>query len=82
MESSASDRTAKLPVFDGKPEKFQLWWHRFEAYAAVHKFGEALEDDKDMPATAAAELNETTDKKKDSGQEEEQFGHCCIHHGF
>lgn len=64
MDSSPNDKASKLAMFDGKPEKFQLWWRRFEAYAAVHKFAEALEEDANMPETAAEELNETEDKKK------------------
>jgi hypothetical protein len=32
----------RLPLFDGKDEKFQAWWTQLEAYAGVFRFLAAL----------------------------------------
>jgi hypothetical protein len=66
MDSGLSDKSAKLPVFDGKKEKFQLWWRRFKAYAAVHKFSEALRDggDPDLPETDSQVIDSSSEEGK------------------
>jgi hypothetical protein len=64
--TSGESKSAKLPLFDGDPKKFQIWWTRFRGYARVYKFGEALavEGDVDLPSNEAAEIDETTDEGK------------------
>ena len=59
--SEPSDKIPKLPTFDGKAANFQAWWWRFRAYAAVHKFLEALSEDGDkhMPARDDTALDPT-----------------------
>ena len=51
----------KLPTFDGKEENFSMWWTRFQAFAMVKNFSEALELDPDLPSskTAADALDAT-----------------------
>jgi hypothetical protein len=39
---SASEKTVRLPTFDGSSKNYQVWWARFSAYGAVNKFAEAL----------------------------------------
>ena len=41
---SVGERGVKIPVFDGKADKYQLWWRRFKANAQVNKFGNLLVD--------------------------------------
>ncbi len=43
MDASAhGPRSAKLPVWDGQVKTFHTWWTRFQAYAMVYKFKQAL----------------------------------------
>ena len=51
MSGDSSATSMKVPTFDGKKDKFQIWWTRFQAYASVKKFKEALEEQTDLPAT-------------------------------
>jgi hypothetical protein len=37
-----SDKTVRIPLFDGKKKNFVMWWTRFKAYAKVQKFAQAL----------------------------------------
>ena len=59
MESS-SEKSVRLPTFDGDYKKFQLWWTRFNAYATVYKFKQALtdEDDKHRPFSETEEIKD------------------------
>jgi hypothetical protein len=44
-ETSAAMKALKLPLFDGEQGKsYQVWWLKFECYAAVLKFKQALQD--------------------------------------
>ena len=65
MESS-SEKSVRLPTFDGDHKKFQIWWTRFKAYATVNKFSEAIgitaEDD--LPASEQAVIDESTPEGK------------------
>ena len=54
--SEDSSTGMKTPRFNGKKENYQMWWTRFEAFASVKNVERALEDDADMPSTAAAAL--------------------------
>ena len=64
MDSDA--KSMKTPVFDGNMKSFHTWWTRFEAFARVQKFAEALGSQKepDMPATEAETIDETDDAGK------------------
>ena len=56
-ESNTSETSAKLPLFDGKGENFQLWVVRFNAYAKVKKFKKALEQPNNLPETEDGDRN-------------------------
>jgi hypothetical protein len=44
MEGLSSEvKSARLPTFDGRLDKFPVWWTRFKAFAVVHKFEKPLE---------------------------------------
>jgi hypothetical protein len=60
MESS-SERTVRLPSFDGKMKSFLVWWVHFRVYATVNKFVTALKpiDEADFPASEDEVLDET-----------------------
>jgi hypothetical protein len=62
MESS-SEKSVRLPTFDGSHAKFQIWWTRFKAYAMVYKFVEALKEsaETDLPGTEDTRIDEATD---------------------
>ena len=65
--NSSSDKSVRLPMFDGAHKNFQLWWTRFVAYATVYKFVEAINKDApdpSMPASDAELLDETVDADK------------------
>jgi gag-polypeptide of LTR copia-type len=64
---STSEKSVKLPTFDGSPKNFQIWWVRFVAYARVVKFHKSISKDAldpDMPGSEAEELNATDDAGK------------------
>ena len=64
METSV--KSLKLPLFDGKPEKFQVWWTRFKAYASVFSFSQAIKPggEEHLPESEFEELDETTETGK------------------
>jgi hypothetical protein len=62
---SAGIKSLRLPLFfDGKHEKFQVWWTRLQAYAGVRVFGflAALQHggETTMPADETTVIDETT----------------------
>jgi NurA-like 5'-3' nuclease len=63
---SAGIKLLRLPLFDGKHEKFQVWWTQLEAYAGVFGFLAALKPggEHTMPATDATVINKTTTSGK------------------
>ena len=58
---TVSEKSAKIPIFDGKADKYQLWWRRFKAYANVNKFGNLLVDHIDPELAASYEATERED---------------------
>ena len=67
MSAELSERSLKLPTFDGDEKKFQLWWMRFQAYSRVYKFAGAVSatPNPDLPSTEDATIDVTTaDGKK------------------
>ena len=58
----SGEKGVRLPSFDGDSKKFQLWWTRFSAYAAVYQFSQALskEGDVDMPTSDDEAFDVTT----------------------
>ena len=65
MENAAV-KSIRLPMFDGKPEKFQVWWTRFRAYAGVFGFIKALKKGGEtaLPPTEDALLDDTSETDK------------------
>lgn len=65
METT-TEKTIKLPSFDGQAGQFQTWWIRFNAYATVHGFAAACtaQDEADLPATKATAIDTSTDAGK------------------
>ncbi len=59
----ASDKSVRLPMFEGAHKDFQLWWTRFLAYATVHKFAAALKEggEAKLPKKESEAIDETTD---------------------
>ena len=58
---SQETKAVKLPSFDGAHKTFQVWWMRYQAYACVYKFIQALAPggEPEMPASQTTVL--TTD---------------------
>ena len=42
-----SSKSIPLPLFDGKEEKFELFWPKFEAYASIKGFSESIKEQRD-----------------------------------
>jgi hypothetical protein len=65
-EENPSDKSAKVPVFDGTKSKFQMWWARFKAYAVVQKFNEAVQMtvDPNLPSSFDEVIDERTEEGK------------------
>ena len=60
--NSSSEKSVRMPTFDGSHKNFQLWWTRFVGYATVYQFVKAINKDApdpDMPASDAVLLDET-----------------------
>jgi hypothetical protein len=66
MTESVTEKSVRMPSFDGSQKNFQVWWKRFEAYAEVYKFSEALVigGEKDLPTSASEAIDETTAEGK------------------
>ena len=61
METS-TEKSVRLPTFDGTEKSFQIWWTRFEAYASVYGFASAIKigGDPHLPATEATVIDDST----------------------
>ena len=66
MSDSPNEKSAHIPVFDGKLDSFQIWWRRFKAYANIHRFSESLAEtgDPDLPTSASIALDPNIDEDK------------------
>ena len=66
MSEVSSEKSVKLPTFDGDYKKFQLWWTRFEVYAEYYNFHQALtdEDDEIRPSSEAEKIDTSTEEGK------------------
>ena len=64
--SATPDKAVTLPKWDGEEKSFQVWWMRFQAYAKVHKFKEALGEkpEPDLPRSDSIPLQPTRDIHK------------------
>ena len=61
------NKSVNVPTFSGKEEDFELFWPRFEAYADMKGFAQALEwknPDPDMPVKHDDFTGGDEDKKK------------------
>ena len=64
---SSSKKSVKLPMFDGMPKNFQIWWMRLIAYAIIFKFNKVISKDvpdPDMPQSEVEVLDESNDAHK------------------
>ena len=43
-------KTVTLPTFSGGKKKYAIWWKRFQAYAIIKKFDDALDPNFALPA--------------------------------
>ena len=61
--SAAGEGKVKLPTFGGDPAKFHMWWMRFQAFAVIYKFSEAIQDNRDpnLPDKESDKLSEASD---------------------
>ena len=66
MRKLSEGGKVKLPTFNGESAKFHIWWMRFQAFAVIYKFSEAIQDTRDpeMPDKEADVLDPTSDKTK------------------
>ena len=66
MSTEDASTRINIPTFDGERENFQIWWMRFQAYALVKGFGQAVSGtaDGDLPARADDVLDLTTTNGK------------------
>ena len=58
---TVSEKSAKILLFDGTTDKYQLWWRRFRAYAQVNKFGNILVDTIDPELPESYNSSESAD---------------------
>ena len=67
-EDDNYSKTARIPTFDGTHAKFQMWWTRMKAYAALRGYAQTLKatKERDMPQgeTTAIDLSTETGKKQ------------------
>lgn len=64
--NSSSEKSLKLPTFNGEKEDFAVFWMRFSAYATVYDFVMTLVKggEPDLPASADEQLDPTKDADK------------------
>ena len=62
-ESSTQQKTVSLPSFSGTKKDYAIWIRRFNAYATLKKFNEALEEAFVLP-TDPSNLTTTGDAKE------------------
>jgi hypothetical protein len=65
--NSSSEKSVKLPSFDGKAQNVQMWWTQFSGFAHVHGFSEAVRKDApepDLPSSDAEVLDKSSDQDK------------------
>ena len=57
-EDKGTTKVTTLPTFDGTAEKFQQWWTKFEGYANLNGFTNALKlgGEENLPKTETLEL--------------------------
>ena len=48
-------KTTTIPTFDGKDSKYQQWWDRFESYAMLNGFHQALIGEANLPKDSMRE---------------------------
>ena len=56
------NKTVTLPTFSGGKKKYAIWWKRFQAYAIIKKFDDALDPNFALP----------TDPKNITGTDEQK----------
>ena len=61
MDDHTASKHIGTPAFDGKAEKFAMWWPRFTAFAAVKKFDRQLHADVTISKMPAKEGDYSTD---------------------
>ena len=64
---SEASKSVPLPLFDGTHGKFELYWPKFEAYANLKGFREAIDTthDGDLPADPKTLSSDADTKKKE-----------------
>ena len=67
----------KILAFDGKEEKFSMWWQQFKAFAALKKFIQAIQDalEQDLPndETVVLDQNDADEKLMIAAREREML---------
>ena len=76
----------RLPTFDGEPNNFQIWWMRFQAYAAMNRFAKAIgkQPEQELPATedAVLDLNDDAQKLQDDARKRNIQAMACFTMSF
>ena len=57
-------KSISLPTFSGKKKDFNIWWKRFNAYATMKNFSQALDKNFSLPSDPE-NLTGTDDKKEE-----------------
>ena len=46
----SSAKTTYIPIFTGKDKDYGVWWPRFRSFTVIKEFGDALEENSNLPA--------------------------------
>jgi hypothetical protein len=60
--ADATDKTVKIPLYDGKYKNFVMWWTRFKAYAKVQQFAQALGETPEVALPANQDALDALDR--------------------
>ena len=65
-ESKMIAMSKHVPLFDGDPKNYPVWWRCFRGYAGINKFKEAISEvrDPNMPESEATVLDLSTEQGK------------------
>ena len=64
--NSLNVKTIQVPLFDGTPKSFSLFWTKFKAFAGMKGFQKALKEsaEADLPTSEEAEVEEGSNADK------------------
>ena len=78
----AENKTSKLPIFNGKEASYPMWEVKFNAYATINKFIQAVSEkpELDLPKDHTVVIDTSTDvgKRQAAAKKRNQEGYTAL----